>query len=191
MKEYEDMTTTLQWQQITEAPYDVKEISCRVVNNARPALTWGRTYDHRLRELALSNWVGCESDIAAVSRSASVLCGCADTRIYLRLNPNIDRLLRREFDFRWDELTATHVNERGWSLKPLVVRLLGYYNAVYLEDIVEGRARLYRGNPLSRRIPDVFCIDEGRGLAEVFHREDYVRGRCVEVADEELNALLN
>jgi hypothetical protein len=184
------MTTTLQWQQITEAPYEVRKIACRVVGNARPALTWGRTYSPRLRELALANWVGCESDIAVVSRSASILCGCADTRVYLQLNANIDRVLRREFGFRWDDMSATHISEQGCSLKPLVVRLLGYYNAVCLEDIVGGRSRLYCGKPVSKRIPDVFCIDEGHGMAEVFHREDYARGRCVEVEDTEMNSLL-
>lgn len=138
---------------VSTGPYQVSKIICRVIENPKPSISWCRDYLANLRDLAVQFLVGTENDIAVVNRTSSLLWGVPVTRIYHTSNSNLRAILQNLYGFWWDRLTSTHVLEKPVNTAALVDELLTFYNAVVVEDHIEGTTKIYQGKHLSPSAP--------------------------------------
>ena len=135
--------------------------------------TWSRRYWRNLRQLALAHWVGSERDVALINRSISVLWGVPVTRVFHDFDRLIDRLLRLSFEFRWDSHSLTHVTEGDIEMRALIDSLLSYYNAIFLEDLVEGKVQMFYAMPLAKPVPEVINLERAGYEPEIYHRLEF------------------
>jgi hypothetical protein len=157
---------------VAKGPYQLDRFWAQEIPFNHRTLGWTASYTKKLRNLALNFWVGSEFDIAIIGRDSTGGENGLRTTVFHEFDAMTNTVLQLKHGFDWDGERECHVTNGEFNNLKLITNLLTYYNAVFFDDAVAERSRIYYHNVLPMEIPTKIRIWRGQA-----NGRKYVRGK--------------
>ncbi len=149
-----------------KGPHSLDDICAQTLPYSDRSENWKAPHLDELRELALSYWVGSEFDIALVRKEAGHEIQRPLTRIIHKFNALTNKGLQLQHGFSWMEYWSCHIAMGNLDYIELISYLLSYYQAVFFDDTIAQKSRIYYHSNVVRNMPSKIkiCRDVGGSI---------------------------
>ncbi len=155
-----------------KGPYGLEDICGQSLPYADRAKDWTSPYLDDMRQLALSFWVGSEFDIAVLRTGAGHQIQRPVTRVYHEFNALTNKGLQLQHGFSWVEQLSCHIAAGHLDYIELISYLLSYYQAVFFDDLIREKSRIYFHREMVRKMPQKIKIQRGNGSPNRFLKDE-------------------
>ncbi len=158
-----------------KGPYSLVDISGQRIPFIDRAADWNSVYMDELRQLALSYWVGSEFDIAVLRKEPGHEIQRPLTRIFHEFNALTNKGLQMLHGFSWVERMNCHIAAGNLDYIEIIPYLLSYYHAVFFDDLISKKSRVYFHREVALSLPSKIKIRRGNSAPIRYLRDEEQR----------------
>ena len=158
-----------------KGPHSLDDICAQILPYADRSENWAAPYLDELRDLALSYWVGSEFDIAVLRKEPGHEIQRPMTRVLHKFNGLTNKGLQLQQGFSWIEHWSCHVAMGNLDYIELITYLLSYYQAVFFDDLISQKSRIYFHSNIVNSMPSKIKIRRESCAPVRYLKEDMQR----------------
>ncbi len=145
---------------VVNGPKKGDNINSYEISYADRSKDWDDPYVEKLRDLALSYWLGSEYDIALIKIEKLSSTIEPVTSVYHVFDALTHTALKLKYDFDWNDARSCHLSLNSVDYSILIPFLLTYYNGVFIDDTMLGESWVNYHRIITKSIPPKIKIHQ-------------------------------